>query len=90
MKSLGIDLVTTSEVADYREHKLKDEDINYDWSCAYPFQRMTISANSIILPCPAADQEEANLVFGRYKGSPPKKTRNYDGTIKLSNIPKYD
>ena len=87
MKYIGIDLVTTSEVSDYREHRLKDEDINYDWSCAYPFQRMTISANSIILPCPAADQEEANLVFGRYKGSPPKKTRNYDGSIRLSDIP---
>ncbi len=87
MKSVGIDLVTTSEVNDYREHRLKDEDINYDWSCAYPFQRMTISANSIILPCPAADQEEANLVFGRYKGSPPKKTRKYDGTVELSNVP---
>ncbi len=87
MKSIGIDLVTTSEVNDYREHRLKEEEINFDWSCAYPFQRMTVSANSIILPCPAADQEEEALVFGRYKGSPPKKTRNYDGTINMTNIP---
>ena len=47
---------------------------------------MTISANSIILPCPAADQEEANLVFEDIKDHP-QKTRNYDGTIKLSDIP---
>ena len=87
MKSIGIDLVTTSEVNDYREHKLKEEDINKEWSCAYPFQRMTVSANSIILPCPAADQEEEALVFGRYKGSPPKKTRDYDGKIKMTDIP---
>ena len=58
MKSIGIDLVCTSEVSDYREERLNDDEINKEWSCAYPFQRMTISANSIILPCPAADQEE--------------------------------
>ena len=87
MKSIGVDLITTSEVYDVREHRTKDENINYDWSCSYPFQRMTVSANGIILPCPSADQEEEALVFGRYKGSPPKKTRNYDGTINLTDIP---
>jgi hypothetical protein len=87
MKSIGIDLVTTSEVYDVREHRKKNENINFDWSCSYPFQRMTVSANSIILPCPAADQEEEALVFGRYKGSPPKKTRGYDGKINLADIP---
>ena len=87
MKSIGVDLVTTSEVSDYREHRLKDEEIDKDWSCAYPFQRMTVSANSIILPCPAADQEEEALVFGRYKGSPPKITKNYDGSVNMTSIP---
>ena len=87
MKSIGIDLVTTSEMGDYREHRLKDEEIDKEWSCAYPFQRMTVSANSIILPCPAADQEEEALVFGRYKGSPPKITKNYDGSVNMKSIP---
>ncbi len=86
MKDSGVDLVTTSEISDWREHRLKDEEINMNWSCAYPFQRMTISANSIILPCPAADQEEANLVFGRYKGSKPKVTRDFNGKIVLSDV----
>jgi hypothetical protein len=48
---------------------------------------MTVSANSIILPCPAADQEEEALVFGRYKGSPPKITKNYDGSVNMTSIP---
>ena len=87
MKSIGVDLVTTSEMYDIREHRTKDENINFDWSCSYPFQRMTVSANGIILPCPSADQEEEALVFGRYKGSPPKQTRNYDGSINLTDIP---
>ena len=86
MKSVGVDLVTTSEMYDIKDHRVDEEKIDFDWSCSYPFQRMTVSANSIILPCPAADQEEEALVFGRYKGSPPKKTRNYDGTINLTDI----
>ena len=86
MKSAGVDLVTTSELSDERKHRLDDEEINMEWSCAYPFQRMTVSANSIILPCPAADQEEANLVFGRYKGSKPKVTRDFEGKVVLSEV----
>ena len=28
MKNAGVDLVTTSEISDWREHRLKDEEIN--------------------------------------------------------------
>ena len=87
MKSIGVDLVTTSEVADWRKHRLDDNEINMNWSCSYPFQRLTVSANSIILPCPSADQEEENLVFGRYLGSKNKILRDYEGKQIKKEIP---
>ena len=55
-----------------------------DWACSFPFQRLVISANGIILPCTGATNEEENMVLGRYKGTPEKKVRGIDG--EYSNI----
>ena len=49
------------------------------WACSFPFQRLVVSANGIILPCTGATNEEKNLVLGRYQGTPPKIIKGIDG-----------
>ena len=51
MESIGVDFVTVNEIKDFRFHDLPDERIQDEWACQYPFQRLTVSANGIILPC---------------------------------------
>ncbi len=47
----------------------------------YPFQRLIISCNGIILPCTGAYEEPEELVLGRYIGSSPKEIRKDGKTV---------
>ena len=78
MYGIGVDWVTVNEILDFRTEELEDEEIKNNWSCSYPFQRLTISANGAILPCTGAHNEEEGLLIGRYEGSPKKIIK--DGT----------
>jgi MoaA/NifB/PqqE/SkfB family radical SAM enzyme len=76
MKSAGIDLVSVNELLEwshYNDDDLPSEAIDLDWGCQYPFQRLTISANGVIVPCNGAVHEEDGLVLGRFKSTPEKK-----------------
>ena len=85
MEEIGVGLVTVNELLDFRGAELPEEAISDNWFCQYPFQRLVISANSIIMPCPGAHNEEDELVLGRYMGASSKqivkngktKTTNY-------------
>jgi len=86
MIKLGVGWVTVNEILDFRgsgidADDLPEEGIIQDWACQYPFQRLMVSANGIILPCTGAHNEESGLVLGRFKGTPPKVIRNVDGKI---------
>jgi MoaA/NifB/PqqE/SkfB family radical SAM enzyme len=73
MEDLGVGLVTVNEMMDYRGAELPDEAVLSDWFCQYPFQRLVVSANGIILPCPGSHNEEEELILGRYLGAPEKR-----------------
>ena len=73
MEDIGVGLVTVNEMMDYRGAELPDEAVLGDWFCQYPFQRLVVSANGIILPCPGSHNEEEELILGRYPGAPEKK-----------------
>ncbi|MBD3267913.1 hypothetical protein GF373_14705 [bacterium] len=90
MAELGVDLVTVNELLDFRVEELPDSAIMDNWACQYPFQRLTISANGILLPCTGAHNEESGLVLGRYQGSPPKVVRNTDGSTTRIDVPELD
>jgi len=81
MEKIGVGWVTINELLDFREDELPDDAIIESWACQYPFQRLTISANGIMLPCTGAHNDESGLVLGRYVGTPPKMTRNVDGSF---------
>ena len=85
----GVDLITINEVFDYRWKEVPEEMIMDNWACSFPFQRLVVSANGIILPCTGATNEEENLVLGRYNGTPNKKVKGIDGkesTIKVNEF----
>lgn len=73
MENIGVDLVTINEMLDYRGEELSDETVMDDWFCQYPFQRLVVSANGMIMPCPGAHNEDAVVLLGRYTGIPHKK-----------------
>ena len=73
MEKTGVDLVTVNELLDFRGAELPEDAIMDNWFCPYPFQRLVVSANGVILPCPGAHREDEELVLGRYLGSPAKK-----------------
>lgn len=73
MEDIGVGLVTVNEMMDYRGAELPDEAVSSDWFCQYPFQRLVVSANGIILPCPGSHNEEEELILGRYSGASEKK-----------------
>jgi len=87
MAGIGVDLVTVNELLDFRGEELPEEAIIDNWACQYPFQRLTISANGIVLPCTGAHNEESGLVLGRYKGSAAKVVRNVDGSVAQIDVP---
>lgn len=68
MEGIGVGLVTINEMLDYRCAELPEDAIMDDWFCQYPFQRLVVSANGVILPCPGAHNEEDDVVLGRYVG----------------------
>lgn len=87
MESIGVGWVTVNELLDFRGKELPEDAIRKDWACQYPFQRLTVSANGVIVPCTGAHNEERELVLGRYSGSPPKRVRNKDGVWETLDIP---
>tara|TARA_B100000029_G_scaffold433627_1_gene446550 strand:- start:162 stop:692 length:531 start_codon:yes stop_codon:yes gene_type:complete len=86
MEKIGVNFMTVNEICDYRHHELKDESIKDDWACQFPFQRLAISANGIILPCTGAYNEEEGLVLGKAKGSKNKTIKDYKGNVVTSNL----
>ena len=86
MLDIGVDMITVNEIVDYRHHRLENEDIKENWACQFPFQRLTISANGIVMPCTGCYDEEEGLVLGKIKGSGDKSIRDYDGKIVTSKL----
>ncbi|MCX5884678.1 MAG: radical SAM protein [Proteobacteria bacterium] len=72
MESIGVGLVTINEMLDYRGAELPEDAVMDDWFCQYPFQRLVVSANGMIMPCPGAHNEDDEVVIGRYVGIPYK------------------
>jgi sulfatase maturation enzyme AslB (radical SAM superfamily) len=87
MKDIGVGWVTINELRDYRDKIVPEDKLVKDWGCQYPFQRLVVSANGIMLPCTGAHDEEQGLVIGRIKGSGPKQIRNDDGEIINISMP---
>jgi hypothetical protein len=72
LKDAGVDLVTVNELLEWSLHNDGKIDMKYveeDWSCQYPFQRLTVSANGTIVPCNGAVHEESGLVVGIYSST---------------------
>jgi len=72
MEDLGVGLVTVNEILDFRGAELPKDAISDKWFCQYPFQRLVVSANGVIMACPGAHNEEDGVVLGRYIGSAQK------------------
>ncbi|MDB2515311.1 radical SAM protein [Candidatus Pelagibacter bacterium] len=81
MEKNGVDMITVNEIKDFRHHRLDDDDIDNDYACQYPFQRLTISANGVIVPCTGSYNEEEGLVIGKIKGSAKKVIKDYKGNV---------
>jgi len=86
MEDIGVDFITINEISDYRHHELEEKTIKEDWACQFPFQRLTVSANGIIVPCTGCYNEEEGLVLGKANGSADKKIKDYKGNIVSSNL----
>ena len=43
MESIGVDLITVNEIKDFRHHKMDEIEIDNDYACQYPFQRLVVS-----------------------------------------------
>ena len=69
MEKAGVDWITVNELMDFRGTELPEDSILDNWSCQYPFQRLTVSANGSILPCTGAHNEEKEMLLGLYPGS---------------------
>tara|TARA_B110000037_G_scaffold211495_1_gene263137 strand:- start:5921 stop:7237 length:1317 start_codon:yes stop_codon:yes gene_type:complete len=86
MLGIGVDFITVNEIVDYRHHKLDDKMVRENWACQFPFQRLTVSANGVMLPCTGCYNEEIGLVLGKYEGSQSKTVRDYDGNVAKSDL----
>lgn len=86
MEDAGVGLVTVNELLDFRGAELPDDAIAENWFCQYPFQRLVVSANGVLLPCPGAHNEEASVLLGRFKGAPDKRLRD-NGAMRVYDIP---
>ena len=51
MENIGVGWITINELRDYRDKIVPEDKLIQDWACQYPFQRLVISANGIMLPC---------------------------------------
>ena len=90
LKKIGVDMITVNELLDLRDGLPDENSIDFNWACQYPFQRLTVSANGVILPCTGAHKEESGLVLGLYKGTPEKKLKNPDGSYQNDNLTNLD
>ena len=61
MESIGVDFITINEISDYRHHELDDGMIKENWACQFPFQRLTVSANGIIVLVQDATMKKRDL-----------------------------
>ena len=86
MEDIGVGLVTVNKMLDFRGEELPEDEIEENWFCQYPFQRLVVSSNGTILPCPGAHNEEDELVLGRYTGTPAKKIL-VEGEMKSLDYP---
>jgi len=75
MYNNGVSWCTVNEILDFRTDDLKDEEIKKDWACQYPFQRLTVAANGVLLPCTGAHNEERELNLGQYIDTEPKQIK---------------
>ncbi|MGE4297643.1 MAG: radical SAM/SPASM domain-containing protein [Desulfovibrionaceae bacterium] len=87
MRSLGVDWVTINELLDMRGEVLPAEQVVPGWVCQYPFQRLTVAANGVVLPCTGAHNEEPELVLGIYRNSSPKQVKDGDGDWRTVDLP---
>ena len=92
MEKLGVGWITVNELLDFRgtglDGDLLPEDaVIKEWACQYPFQRLTVSANGVILPCTGAHNEEKALLLGRYRGTKVKMVTGLDGQAQEINLP---
>jgi len=92
MVEIGVDWVTVNEILDFRGSGNDGEELPVDavrqnWACQYPFQRLMLSANGVVVPCTGAHNEEISLVLGRYLGTPSKAIRNVRGDIEDVSLP---
>ena len=79
MQELGVGWITVNEILDFRGSAndgdmLPEEAIIDEWACQYPFQRLMISANGVIIPCTGNYNEEAELVLGWYQNASEERT----------------
>lgn len=86
MENIGVDFITVNEIVDYRHHRLEQEKVRENWACQFPFQRLVVSANGIVLPCTGCYNEEIGLVIGKYKGSADKVVKDYSGKVVKSQL----
>lgn len=89
MAGIGVDWVTSNELLDFRGPSIPDSAIRPDWSCQYPFQRLSVAANGSLIPCTGAHREEMALTIGIYEGAPPKKVLGKDGTFQVQVLPEH-
>lgn len=82
MYNNGISWVTINEILDFRTDDLNDDEIKDNWACQYPFQRITVAANGVLLPCTGAHNEETDLNLGQYIGTPAKEFKLGNEIIK--------
>ncbi len=83
MEEAGVGWVTINELMDFREDELPPEARIDDWACQYPFQRLTVSANGVLIPCTGAHNEEDDLVIGRFPGAADKRVKDANGDWRL-------
>ena len=82
-------MITVNEMLDLRDGEPVEELIDPNWACQYPFQRLSVSSNGVILPCTGAHKEESGLVLGLYKGTENKKLRNVDGSFQKDELKQW-
>lgn len=94
LKEAGVDLVTVNELLEWSLHddgSISMDSVQQNWSCQYPFQRLTVSANGVIVPCNGAVHEESGLVVGTYnsdhnKGRAKSSTANNNKCLETAKL----
>jgi len=75
---LEVDWITTNMLVNFRNGEFSDDELNKDFVCSFPFQRMTIAANGFMYPCASCEDEDIEIVIGKYPGAK-NKIINLDG-----------